>query len=106
MGDKGLLGPGVRGGASEAGSCWGGWAGGQRRSRGPAGARVCAGAGPASALRARPPARAPPSPPTATHRPRGRRAGTHANKDASIYSPLPGRFLRHSAGTIIKLICI
>lgn len=46
MGDKGLLGPGVRGGASEAGSRLGGWAGGQRRSRGPAGARVCAGAGP------------------------------------------------------------
>lgn len=106
MGDKGLLGPGVRGGASEAGSCWGGWAGGQRRSRGPAGARSVLAPG-------RPPPCAPgllPAPRRARLRPltgpAAGRAGTHANKDASIYSPLPGRFLRHSAGTIIKLICI
>lgn len=107
MGDKGLLGPGVRDEATEAGGRLG------RVGRRPAQKQgFCGGAG-LCWRRARPPPRAPgllPAPRRARLRPlsgpAASRPGTHANKDASIYSPLPGRFLRHSAGTIIKLICI
>lgn len=62
-------------------------------SRGSGRAQVGVGARPGLCRARRASCSLPPRQPAATHRaPRPARAGTHANKDASIYSPLPVDF--------------
>lgn len=62
------------------------------RSRGSAGAQVCAGAGPGLRPAHQASCLLPPRRPPPLTGPVASRAGTYANKDASIYLPLPADF--------------